>query len=372
MLNRRLIRIRAMQTLYSYEKSKGANFMLALDLISEAFMPDLNSMEKQDKPKLLGLKKIASKLFSDEISDGKFSNPEDIPADVRGVLTKAKELYKNRNAKDFQNISVSCQIDAEKVYDIYLYILKLLVEISLKYPSNESLGKNKAIKAIANSKDLDYQCIKRGISWENERIFINKIYNEVLKNNEHLLEYSAKVNQTLEDHLAIVKYIIKNVILKHEICSEFFDKMNIYWQEDRDILRTMLFSSFKDFLENEAIVIEKLDEVWEESKQFLLDLFKLTVQNDKLYMSYLVPFLRNWEIDRIVETDRILLKMAVAELINFPSIPIKVTINEIIDISKNFSTAKSGTFINGILDSVTIELTKNGNIKKSGRGMIDK
>jgi transcription antitermination protein NusB len=360
-----------MQTLYAYEKAKGANFQLAQDVIAESFAPDLNSMEKQDRNKLTGLLKLTQSLFSDEVNAGIYPSDETLPADVKSVLGKAREYLKLKNKKDFDFYTLQSVLDAEKVYDIYLYLLNLLSEIGHKFEGSGKFSSNKVILAIRNSKELEHISLKRSINWDNERIFINRIYNEALKNNSHLQDYEAIVNRTLDDDIAIVKYLIKNILLKHEVCSEFFEKMNIFWVEDREILRTMLFHSFNDFVETESIIIEKLDDVWEESKDFLKTLFKQTVNEEKEILQTLVPFLKNWEIERIIETDRILLKMAVCELMHYPSIPVKVTINEIIEISKNYSSSKSGQFINGILDSVNKDLTSRGLIKKTGRGMLD-
>lgn len=372
MLNRRLIRIRAMQTLYAFEKAKGANYLLAQDLIAEAFAPDLNSMEKQDKPKLLGFQKLAQNIFQEEVLNLEGTPDEaGVPSEVKVVLQKARELLKNKNKKDFENNSLQCLINAEKVYDQYLYLLTCLIEISSKFSDNQNFSQNKLIKALAASKELEHQALKRGINWDKERTFINKLHNEAFKKNIHIDEYLKKVNHTSEEDVVIVKYIIKNILLKHEVAEEFFEKMNIFWEEDKEILRTMLFHTVKDFPDTGNVEIEILDDVWEESKDFLKVLFCETVKEDKQLMRYLVPILKNWEMDRIIETDRILLKMATTELINFPSIPIKVTINEIIEISKNFSSLKSGQFINGILDSLIQDLTKKGIIKKSGRGMLD-
>jgi N utilization substance protein B len=371
MLNRRLIRIRAMQTLYAFEKAKGANFLLAQDLIAEAFAPDLNSMEKQDKKKLMGYQKLAQSIFFDEIQEFLKPEEQESPEEVKMVIIKAREYYKNKNKKDFDLVSSQCILDAEKVYDIYLYLLAAIIEVSSKFPTDSNFKKNKIVKALCESKELDHLAKRRSINWENDRIFINKLYNEALKTNAYICQYQEKVNITLEEDLAILKYLIKNILLKHEVCFEYFEKIHIFWEEDTDILRTMLSHTFMEFPETGQLNIETLDEVWEESKDFLKVLFKETVNEDKTLMKYLVPFLRNWELDRIVETDKILLKMALTELINFPSIPIKVTINEIIEISKNYSSKKSGQFLNGILDSLVKDLTAKGIIKKSGRGMID-
>jgi transcription antitermination protein NusB len=371
MLNRRLIRVRAMQTLYAFEKAKGANFLLAQDLITEVFSPDLNSMEVQNKTKLLGYQKLATSVFTDEIQKSIGVDEDNLPQVVKAAVIKARDFLKLKNKKDFENISLQCLADAEKVYDIYLYLITLLFELAAKFPANSGLYNNKIVKVLGESKELESLALKRGVKWEDERIFINKVYNEALKNNPHIIEYNEKVNHTLDEQLGVLKYLIKNVLLKHEICEEFFEKMNLFWLEDKEILRTMLSHTIMGFPETGAIKIEKLDDVWEESKDFLKILFKETVLEDEKLSKILIPFLKNWDFERIVETDKILLKMAITELTNFPSIPVKVTINEVIEIAKNFSSAKSGQFINGILDSVIVSLTKKGEIKKSGRGMLD-
>ncbi|MCA0363735.1 MAG: transcription antitermination factor NusB [Bacteroidetes bacterium] len=371
MLNRRLVRIRVMQALYAFEKAKAANFLLANDLIAESFAPDLNSMEKQDKNKLQGLQKLTQSIFQDEIKSKIFSDDAGLPSSVKLAMANARELYKLKNKKDLEFFSLQIILDAEKVYDLYIYLLALLIEISLKFDTPSAMTKNKVILALKSSKDLEYQMLKRSINWENERVFVTRIYNETLKNNPHIQEYLEKVNHSAEEDVAILKYIIKNIFLKKEECAEFFEKMHIYWVEDTDILRTMLFHSIQGYTDTEKVEVEKLDDLWEDTKDFMKTLFRTTVDQDEQLQAYLVPFLKNWEIDRIIETDRVLLKMAVSELINFPSVPVKVTINEIIDISKSYSSAKSGNFVNGILDSVVKELQAKKILKKSGRGMID-
>lgn len=369
MLNRRLARIRAMQSLYALEIAKGANFLLAQDLIAESFAPDLNSMEKQDRNKLSGMVKLSQSLFEDEVKKNILFTEESTPKEIKIAVAKAREFLKLKNKKDFEYHNAQALIGAEQVYNIYLYILNLLALLSEK--SNSVLYQNKALKAIRESKDLTALSLKRSVSLDDESSMVNKLYSEAVKSNTYVEEYAQKVNKTTEDDLAIVKYLIKNVILKHEITSDFFEKLHIFWSEDKDILRTMLFHTFNDFVEGEVVIIEKLDEQWEETKDFLRTLFKETATREEELLTYILPNLKNWDKERIIETDMILLKMAIAELITFQSIPVKVTINEIIEISKNYSSEKSKVFINGVLDSAFKELQAKGLVSKTGRGMLD-
>ena len=371
MLNRRLVRIRVMQTLYALDKSKSANYSLAQDLIAEAFAPDLNAVIRQDRNQLLGQKKIAQSYFEDEILKDKTPDPEDLNPTIGKALSSAREFLKSKNKKDIDFFKREIILDAEKVYDLYLYILSMLIELQKKFPKGSNFSKNRVLFSLRDSKNLQQNTLKRGINFENEPAFITKIFAETLAKNPHIEEYEVKVNATTEDDLAILKYVVKNVALKNESIADFFEKISLFWSEDTDILRTMLFHTLSAFVETGEVNVETLDETWDETRDFMKELFESTVNNDAKLMRIIVPRLKNWEIERIIETDKILLKMAISELTNFPSIPTKVTINEIIEISKNYSSLKSGNFVNGILDGIMKHLISQGDIKKTGRGMLD-
>ena len=122
---------------------------------------------------------------------------------------------------------------------------------------------------------------------------------------------------------------------------------------------------------NTNIDLAVLSNNWEEDKSFFKTIFEVTVREGKEFDSLIAEKSKNWDIDRIALMDKIILKMAIGEMIHFPSIPVKVSINEYIELSKNFSTPKSKKFVNGILDVLSEDLKKRGIIKKSGRGLID-
>ncbi|MGL4630356.1 MAG: transcription antitermination factor NusB [Leadbetterella sp.] len=370
MLNRRLVRIRVMQTLYALDKSEKANYLLAQDLIEEQFAPDLNAVVREDRNLLTGQKKIALSLFEDQILNRENPQEEDLNPRISKALRSAKEFLKLKNNKDkvyFQRQIVS---DAEGTYELYLYIFKLIVLIRDKFDTNSNFSKNRLITAISKSKVLEFNLLKRGIDYTNDASFISKA-TKIFLSNPHVEEYNKKINVTTEEDIAIFKYCVKNIVFKNEEISEYFEKQSLYWGEDTDILRTMIFHSVNDFADMNEVRIEELDGLWEETKSFMSDLFTYVVDNTNEIMSILLPKLKNWELDRVIDTDLIVLKMAVAELKSFPSIPVKVTINEIVEISKNYGSEKSGSFVNGLLDGIVKELQAQNQIKKSGRGMLD-
>src|SRR5690606_36793737 len=109
---------------------------------------------------------------------------------------------------------------------------------------------------------------------------------------------------------------------------------------------------------------------WLEDKDFIIDLLKMTIKYADEYQDMIAAKTKNWESDRIALVDNLLMRMAITELINFPTIPVKVTINEYIELSKSFSTLKSSTYINDILDKIRADLNAQRRIKKEGKGLI--
>ena len=376
MLNRRLIRIRAMQALYAYKQAEGANFQLALDLIAETFAPDLNSMEFQDKEKLEGHRKLGQQLLQEAFSrqaEGVFTAPPEV---IRSV-EKAKDYFLLKNKKDIHHYASRMVIEAERVYDLYLQILQLFIELADRAEldstnvSQSKFADNQLIKALRHERTLETQLSRRSVGLNSEQVFVAKLYREVIRSNKYYEEYCSKVNHTLEEDFSILKYLLKNVILKHEIAWEFFEKQDLYWIDDIETLRAAVTHTFQAFVEDGKLKISLLDDEWEERKEFLQTLYQKSILEAKELEAILIPKQKNWEIDRIASTDHILLKMALVEMLNYPSIPVKVTINEIIEIAKDYSTPKSGQFVNGILDGVSKELKESGRLRKSGRGMLD-
>lgn len=376
MLNRRLIRIRAMQALYAYKQAEGANFQLSLDLIADDFAPDLNSMEFQDREKLEGYKKLGQQLLQEEFSRQK-EDDFNAPREVVMSVEKAKDFFLLKNKKDVEHYAGRMILEAEKVYDLYILLLLFFVELANRAEADErevtpsKLSDNQIIKKLRQEKLLEMQAIRRNVSWGNEQVLPAKLYREVLRKNAHYIEYCSKRNHTLEEDFSFLKYMLKNVILKNELTFEYFEKQDLYWIDDIETLRAAVTHTFQSFVEDGQFKIAVLDQEWEERKIFLQTLYRKSIVEAKQLEEILIPKLKNWEIERISETDQILLKMALVEMLNYPSIPVKVTINEVIEIAKDYSTPKSGQFVNGILDSLSKELKESGKIRKSGRGMLD-
>ena len=150
------------------------------------------------------------------------------------------------------------------------------------------------------------------------------------------------------------------------------EENDLSWDEDRAIIKSLVTKTIKSIPESEEdFELQELSYNWEDDKTFFKKLFEETIDVESKHESLIAEKAKNWDIDRIAVTDKIIMEMAIAEMIHFPSIPVKVTINEYIEIAKRYSTPKSKTFINGMLDTIANELEKSGVVKKSGRGLID-
>ncbi|MGI8892144.1 MAG: transcription antitermination protein NusB [Bacteroidia bacterium] len=278
----------------------------------------------------------------------------------------------------------------EKVYDLYLFKLLLLVEIAdyervytqdsqQKYlPKASDLNlenrfyDNTVMKLISGNEIFNSQVKKRKLSWQSDIEKVRKIYMK-LKNSSEYEDYISKGNKSFEEERDFVNLIFKNFIVESEVLETHFEEKNIYWADDDKFVNTAVFrtlKSLKPVMEPQKVLMPVYKDE-EEDTIFMSQLLKNTITYEKEFEILIADKTRNWDIDRIAMVDILLLKMSLAEIKTFSSIPVKVSINEYIDISKEYSTPKSKTFINGIIDKLVADLKKKNEIHKTGRGLIE-
>ena len=185
--------------------------------------------------------------------------------------------------------------------------------------------------------------------------------------------YNNLENPTFNDDLEFVRKLILSFFLKNEDINSFFEARNIYWDIDKQIIRSMLKKTFESLNSRDfnTFAVASLSENIEEDIKFACSLYECVVSKSKEFDSYINDFVKNWELDRISRMDLSIIRLGIAEMTSFSYIPVKVTINECIDLAKNFSSQKSGKFVNGLLDVISLNLLKKGQIKKTGKGLID-
>jgi transcription antitermination protein NusB len=392
MMNRRTLRIKAMQNLYAFNQNKSSDYYQALDLIKDTFEPEWKSVESEIES-LKADREKALAVFKENFEKEEAKTDEPLSDRVREVINQAFDYYHNLVRKDYDYFRASMIKGAERTYDLHLWMLELLVQIAefvkvdisekekkssafnktyVKSNTELNLYNNKVIRVFREDRSLQNIIKDRKISWQKHKDKVWQWYKEIVKKFDPYQEYIKIVDPSFEEDKVVVVQIIKNVIFKNELIDAFMEEEDLFWQEDKSIIKSMLIRTVKNMKEDEELLeMSLLSNNWEDDKQYFKQLFENTIRNQKVYEKILIKKLKNWDIDRIAALDYILLQMAMNEMINFPSIPVKVTINEYIEISKLYSTPKSKHFINGILDVVANELIAEGMIKKSGRGLID-
>ena len=309
---------------------------------------------------------------------------------LRVKVLQALYAYHQSASRDISAQEKNLLQSIDKVFEMYIWMLSLISEVvayaetdasdraNKHLPTADDLNANLKILTnrftISLNENKEY-CValkKYKVAWDFEPELVKTLFTN-LKNAPEYLEYLQKTGDTIQTDKDIIKFIFKKVILKSSLAEQVFEDMFIFWPVDKDVLQALIAKTFKNFSFDEPAK-NKLAEVtgnWAEDKEFIVDLFKNTVRYDKEYQEMIALKTQNWEPERIAMMDTLLMKMALAEFTKFNSIPVKVTINEYLEISKEFSTPKSNSFINGILDKILIELKSENKITKIGRGLIE-
>jgi len=281
-----------------------------------------------------------------------------------------------------------------KIFELYIHQISLLLAIvnfakqrleesKKKYfPTENDINPNRKfvdnrfITQIGENREFLKKEDSLRISWKSEEELIRRIYSNIRQSND-FIEYMNSPDESYKADKEIIVKIFMNCIAESESLQYYFEEKNINWVVDYPTSIMMLIKTINSFKESddEFKALPKLFKS-EESKDnedvdFIVRLFRKSILNREAFSKLISEKVKNWEIERLAIMDIIILVMAMTEMIEFPSIPIKVTFNEYIDISKNYSTPKSKVFINGMLDKLFVDLKENKRIKKTGRGLIE-
>lgn len=278
----------------------------------------------------------------------------------------------------------------EHTYDLYIALLQIFPQLHVcaneriverkkkQLPTAEDLNPNlqfvtnKALSALITSSVLRDEGEKRKINWVGHKELMTRMFKS-LSNSEVYSKYMAKTSGGFVDDRKFLAELFVKEIANFEDLHEVFEERSIHWMEDLDLACFMVKRTIEN-MEDEAGTF-KLRELYADpasEKEFISDLFHRTIDLADEHQKAIADSAKNWETDRMALSDIILMKMALAEARTFSMIPVKVTMNEYIEIAKGYSTPKSRNFINGILDKLFEKYQASGEIKKVGRGLIDK
>lgn len=313
---------------------------------------------------------------------------------LRVKVLQALYAYFQSNNTQLDQGEKQLLLSINKLYELFIYQLSFLVEVQ-RYsahrveenkgkhlPTEEDLNpnmrfvNNRILTAIANNRDFLKKEQIYKINWSQEKELIRKFY-ITMRESEAYEKYMSKDTNTFSDDKKLILFLIKNIFAEFELLEAFYEEKSIFFVDDYHLVSYLLmkFIKFMDssFDENtllpDLLKTEKEDD--NEDMVFVKSLFREVILHSEEWGKIISKSTSNWELERIAIMDVIILKMALTELTCFRSIPVKVTINEYIDISKYFSTARSKIFVNGILDKLLAELSVDGRIIKTGRGLLD-
>ena len=300
----------------------------------------------------------------------------------------AKALYAHLQS-DADNMIASektLMASIDKAYDLYFQLLTL-PEALVKYATErQEIAKQKKLPTFEdlnpNTKFIDNQVIRtisvtdaindhvaaKKLSWNNYPELIRSIYQQ-LSETEYFKAYMMRDERSFEEDRILVDKLY-DLLADFPALDDALEEMSILWSDDLPYILMMVQRTLSNMRPShkELRVADKFKS--EEDPQFVKTLFEKALVNHNEYQTYIERYTSNWDLERVVLMDTLIISIAMAELINFSSIPVKVTMDEWIEISKYYSTPGSSNFINGVLDKITASLTEEGRIKKFGRGLI--
>ena len=275
----------------------------------------------------------------------------------------------------------------DKMFDLYALLVRLLVEVrdleknhikisqkkflatleELK-PNNKFIN-NEAIKLIDESVSLnDYLEVHSLNYWELDDEYVKEIW-KLMKESDIYASYMKSDKMSFQEDKEFVIELFKIIIAPNDKLADYFEDKRISWVDDIPFVNTWIVKTLNQLKDKKSLKLGNLYKD-DDDRKFVADLLKKAVLNHKEFEKEIEDKTPNWDTDRIAEIDMILIKMAITEFLKFPSIPTRVTINEYIEISKDYSTEKSSYFINGVLDKILKDFTASKRLNKIGRGLM--
>ncbi len=361
-----------MQSLFAFEQCKEANYLLSLDLLDDRFSPDLNSMEVQDKEHLRNQKKVAIHHFEKQFK--RIAKVAEEDKAITKAVAEAMDLYERQVKKDQSFLGKNIISEILKLTETYHSTLGLIIAFAEvangeKKPNHANFLGLPIIAALMENAELKKELMRTN-DWSTQLSLVRDWFREIVKEDKVYLKFIEDKEHNEESQKAFLKHLLRKVILANNGINDYFEERDIRWAEDKDIIKSLADKTIKSFA-NGKVDLQKVSLDWEDDRIFIDRLFKNTIELEDSHKELIAQNTKNWEVDRLPLTDRVILEMAIAEMINFPNIPVKVTINEYIELAKEYSTPKSRQFINGILDVISKKMKESGTMKKSGKGLID-
>ena len=296
------------------------------------------------------------------------------------VLQLTYAYYQNGN-KVLDVAEKELMFSLSKAYHLYHHLLSLVVAVSKEARKHYDVETAKATREgtpmpsakfannrlalqIEENHQLNEFISTQNQAWEDDIDFVRRLYSQIVQSTIYN-EYMASDEDSYDADKEIWRKIYKTLIMNNEDLDADLEEKSLYWNDDKDIVDTFVLKTIKRFDANSTPEQELLPEFKdEEDRSFARKLFRYTILNADQYQKYMSETSRNWDFSRLAYMDIVIMQIAIAEIINFPNIPVSVSINEYVELAKIYSTPKSAGYINGMLDSIARHLINTGVVLK--------
>lgn len=302
---------------------------------------------------------------------------------IRLKIVQIVYAYYQNGGKNLDTAEKELFFSLSKAYDLYNYLLLLMVEVTKQANKRLNAAKNKLVptkeELFPNTKFVENRFIaqlevnkqllefsnNQKKTWENEADFVKTLCDKILESDIYK-EYMTSETSSYEEDRELWRKLYKNIIFNNIELDQVLEDQSLYWNDDKEIVDTFVLKTIKRFDEKNGAKQELLPEFKDEEDQdFARRLFRRTILNADYYRHLISENTKNWDLDRVAFMDVVIMQIALAEILSFPNIPVSVSLNEYVEIAKLYSTPKSGGFINGTLDGIVNSLKKENKLTKN-------
>ncbi len=307
---------------------------------------------------------------------------------INRVLIRSKVLqlvysYCLNNNKSLENLEKELDYSLAKAYDLYNYLLLLMPAVTRYARKKIELGKrklkptpeeiepntkfinNRFIEQLENNLQLQDFVKNQKKSWENSPEIIKSLF-ELISSSDVYKEYMASEDNSYEADRELWRKIYKTIICNNNNLNSYLEEQSLYWNDDKDIVDTFVLKTIKRFtketLPAEKVILPQFKD--EDDRKYAMSLLGRSIVNMDYYRELIANNVKNWNIERVAFMDVVIMQIALAEILSFPSIPVSVSLNEYVDLAKIYSTPKSGSFVNGTLEGIVNQLKNDGILTK--------
>ena len=301
---------------------------------------------------------------------------------IRLKVVQVIYAYYQNGGKTLEAAEKELFYSLSKAYDLYKYLLLLMIELTQfaerridnrrhkLRPTYEDLNPNTRfidnafMAQLMQNAQLEEFRANQKRSWDDEGDFVKRLF-ERIEQSEVYQEYMAKETLSYEDDRELWRKLYRTFIAQNDEIDELLEEQSLYWNDDKAIVDTFVLKTIKRFEPENGAEQELMPEYKDdEDKEFARKLLRTAITGADAYRKLMENNAKNWDMERFAFMDILIMQVALAEILSFPSIPTTVSLNEYVEVAKMYSTPKSGSFVNGMLDSIVNQLKRENKLNK--------